>query len=120
MMNFKQAAIQQTTLSELMGEREKIDTDGVISHFPEGITIVNFDLIDLSGKTYPILIFKEDDTKFLNGGMVLKKIVDAWLEGYDGDLTACNDDLRACGGVKIRLEKSRTKSGNNITTVKVL
>lgn len=115
---FLRMAIAETTLSELMGERAKIDTDEVIAKFPNGITLTAFDIVELDGKTYPIFLFSEDESRFLNGGMILGKIVNRWLSEYGGDIEACSSDLGRCGGVKIRLERSRTKGGKNITEVK--
>ena len=118
--NFKQSAEKITTISKLMEGRTKAKTREIIDKFPDGITITGFDLVNGAKGQYPVLIFKEDDTKFFNGGLVFTKIVNEWLSAYDGDIAKCNKDLLDFGGVAVKMEIGTTKSGNNITKVTIL
>ena len=121
MKNFRDLARKATTLSELMANREKIQTNEVIKNFPDGITFNAVDLIHTSDTTYPVFTFLEDPNKFYCGGIVLSKIVDTWVKEYDGDLGMLNHDLAESGGVKVKLKESKTRDGkNNITEVEVI
>ena len=120
MGKFLEAAKKATTLSELMEGRDKITTEDILFQYNGIITVIGADLVNGTGKQgeqtqYPVIIFKEDEKKFLSGGTVLKKIVDSWLSLCDGDIEAMNKGLMEEGGVRIRLEKGKTHGGNNIT-----
>lgn len=113
-------AKKATTLSELMANRDKLQTADVIANFPNGITLNAVDIINTSDATYPIFTFEEDASKFYCGGTVLAKIVDSWLTEYSGDIETLNHDLAESGGVKVKLTESKTKTGRNVTEVTVL
>lgn len=121
MKNFRNLARKATTLSELMVNREKIKTVDVIKNFPDGITLNSVDVIKTSDAEYPVFTFVEDSTKFYCGGIVLSKIVDTWVNEYNGDLRKLNHDLAECGGVKVKLTETKTRDGkNNVTQVEVV
>lgn len=120
MKNFRDLAKKDTTLSELMENREKIQTGEVIKNFPDGITLNAVDVIKTSDAKYPVFTFLEDSNKFYCGGVVLSKIVDTWLKAYNGDLGMCNHDLAESGGVKVKLTERKTRDGKNITEVEVV
>lgn len=121
MKNFRDLARKATTLSELMENREKIQTSEVIKNFPNGITINAVDVIKTSDAEYPVFTFLEDTNRFYCGGIVLSKIVDEWVEEYKGDLGMLNHDLAESGGVKVKLKEAKTRDGkNNITEVEVI
>lgn len=122
---FAQIASKATSLSPLMKGREKLATQEVIENYPDGITIINFDVVSTSDnmgniKTYPIIQFAEDDTKFIYGGKALMDIVNAWLAHMDGDIETTVAALKADGGVKVILSQQRTRNGNNFTKVDVV
>lgn len=119
-VNFKELAVQATTLSHLMNDRVKVSTDEIISQYPDGITIEEFDSIMTSNDNYYVATFKEDDKAYLNCGTVLSKVFDNFVKAFDGDITGASDTLKAEGGIKVKLTKSRTRGGNNITTVTVV
>ena len=112
--DFRQAAIDATTLSELMTDRQKVSTDDIIKHYPDGVTITAFDFVEGKDGQYPIFLFAESPKSFFSGGVVLAKIANKWLSGFGDDLDACNAALAEHGGVKIKLESGRTKNGNSI------
>lgn len=117
---FSSIAKKTTSLSPLMNGREKISVDEIIAKYPDGITLIAFDVITTGIDTFPVFIFAEDDTKFSFGGTVLHNIIEAWLVDSDGDIELTSNELRAAGGVKMKFEKSRTKTGNNVTLVEIL
>lgn len=117
--NFKKSAEKATTISYLMEGREKVVTEDIISQFKDGVTIAKFDVVDGKDR-YPVFVFKELENAFYCGGMVLMKIVDGWLEEFGGDIDKANEELEKFGGVRVKLEMSRTKDNNNITKVTVL
>lgn len=111
--------------SQVREGRERISTEEIVSHYPDGVTIIEFDMLSKRNgaelTTFPTFAFAEDETKYFNGGTSLKKIVDEWLQHFEGDIDACNAALKAAGGCKIRLLPSiRTGNGNNFVPVEVL
>ena len=112
--DFKQAAVDATTLSELMTDRQKVSTEDIIKHYPDGVTITAFDFVEGKDGQYPIFLFAESPKSFFSGGVVLAKIANKWLAGFNDDVDACNKALAESGGCKIKLEISRTKNGNSL------
>lgn len=122
---FANLARKATTLSPIIEGKTKIPVSDIISNYPDGITLTNFDIIsgtDQNGEAtnYPVFTFAEDETKFGFGGTVLKNIVKAWLAAFDGDIESCSKALAANGGVKLKFAQGRTKSGRNVTTIDVI
>lgn len=120
MNKFAAIAKKETTLSTVMEDRTKIDTDEIVDTFEDGVTVTEVDLITLDDKTYAIGAFKEDNTKFFNGGKVFTNIVKEWVKQYNGDIGLLNHDLAECGGVKLKFRLAKTKKGNNVTLIDVL
>lgn len=119
-INFKQVAVEMSTFSELTVDRTKVDTDYVIKNHSDGITINGFDIIETKNERYPIIIFKEEPDKFFFGGMLFTQLFDAFCEQSGGTVAEVSDYMDKIGGLKVKLEKARTKSGNNITKFTVL
>lgn len=120
-INFKALAQQETTLSPLMTDRDKVDIEYVIEKFPEGVTITAFDFITMEGKTFPVINVKEDNKLFFFGGTVFTNICNVWMSAFGS--TNCEEVSKALaeqGGVKVKMEQGKTKKGNNITTVTVV
>lgn len=120
MFNFKAAALKSTTLSELMNDRVKVTTDDIINQHPNGVTIEQFDSVTAGDAQYYIATIKEDPQVYINCGTVLSKVFDAFVAGFNGDVTGASAELKNAGGIKVKLTKSRTRGGNTITTVTVL
>ena len=118
--NFKQSAQESTALSELMTDRDKLSTEELVVKYPDGVTLTAFDVIDNNKGRYSVFHIKENDKVFYCGGIVLLKIVEGWLKGFDGDIDMANAELAKMGGVKVKLELSKTKDNNNLTKVTVL
>ena len=120
MFNFRESAINSTLLSSLQNNREKITTEELIQQFPDGITVNAFDFATVQDKTFAVVTFNEDDTKYYNGGTVLSKMCVAWAAGFAGDPEAASTALAKSGGVKLKFAEAKTKNGNNVTTITVV
>lgn len=122
MADFRNMAKRQTTLSEVMTDRDKIKTEDIIEKYPDGITITAFDYIQSkkSKGKYPVFNFAEDPTVFCNGGTVLDRIFTDFVNAMDGDVKAASDELRRQGGLQVKLSKGETKNGDELTLVEVI
>lgn len=117
MMNFRESAINTTTLSDLMVDREKISTEDIMTTYPGGITVYDFDTVPAKdGTIYYIGVFREDDTKFFNGGTVFTRICDSWTHEVGGDMGTARNELKEYGGVKFKFEKRPTKDKTKTVT----
>lgn len=119
-INFKNLATEATTLSPLMNDRIKLSTDEIINQYPDGITITEFDYITMKDSQYYVATFAEDDKAYINCGQILSKVFDSFVKAFDGDITGASETLKAQGGLRVKLNKSRTRGGNSITTVTVI
>lgn len=119
-INLKQVATELSTFSELTIDRQKVDTDYIIKNHVDGITIIGFDIVETKTERYPIIVFKEEPDKFFFGGMLFTQLFDAFCEQSGGTVAEVSDYMEKIGGLKVKLEKTRTKSGNNITKFTVL
>lgn len=120
MTKFTKMAKKATTISRILENREIVSIEDIMRDYPDGITLVDFDLISLDNETFPVFAIAENPVTALYGGTILNKIVANWLGAYDGDLEQCAADLRASGGVKVILSKGKTKAGQDITLVDVI
>lgn len=120
MFNFRKTALESTMLSKLQSDREKISTHELIQQFPDGITVDAFDFATVDDKSFAVVTFKEDNTKYYNGGTVLSKMCVAWAAGFAGDPEAASTALAKAGGVKLKFTEAKTKNGNNVTTITVV
>lgn len=122
--NFTQVAKDNTVFSEVMAGREKVSMDDILKVFPEGVTVVEFDLVDQlneKGETdhYCICAIAEDEKVCFFGGMVLTKICDQWASSFPS-VKEASDTLKASGGVKMKFKRELTKNKRNVTTVEIL
>lgn len=128
MANLFTKLAQQAVANSVVREgRTKITTEEIQRNYPDGITILQFDMLTTRDKkthetiTFPCIAFEEDDTKFYNGGSALKKIVDSWLGQFEGDVEQCNKALMSVGGVKIKLlPPVRTLDNNQFVPIEVI
>ena len=120
MFNFRESALNSTLLSSLQNNRNKIYTEALIATFHDGSTGNALDLATVKDKTFAVVTFVEDDTKYYNGGTVLTKMCLAWAAGFDGDPESASIALGKSGGVKLKFAESKTKNGNNVTTITVV
>lgn len=117
--NFKKSATKNLVVSSLMQDREKISVEEIIAKYPEGITIVAFDMIHgAANGDYPVVLFAEDDSKFLmGGGKIFAGIVNDWLANFEGDSEKGSSELAEQGGCKIKFSKRRSTKSNFTYTV---
>lgn len=119
MGDFKSKAKAATASCTLMENRTKISTEELITKYPDGVTITGFDFLTGDNGKYPVCIFKENDNECFFGGSALTDICNSWAEGYES-IEQCSADLAAFGGVKIKFEKSKTKSNRNFIKCEVV
>lgn len=112
-INFKNIAQKATVLSEIMANRTKVDKQN------GEYTIVDFDIVsNPKGEAYAVCAI--NDKEFINGGFVLTRIFTDIVAEYDGDIETARADFRESGGLRIKLEKAKTKANRDITNVTVL
>ena len=121
MKNFREIASAELSLSHLATGRTKVDTQALIG---KELTIVAFDFANITDegeeKVFPIILFKEMPANYYCGGFMLSKLCSAWAAEYDGDIESASNDLGASGGVAVRFKATRTKTGNNLTTIEII
>lgn len=103
----------------LMENRTKIGTEELINKYPGGVTVTAFDFLNGDNGKYPVCVFSENDNECFFGGTSMTDICNCWMEGYD-TTEQCSTDLKAAGGVKIKFEKAKTKSGRNFIKAEVV
>ena len=120
MTKFTEMAKKETSVSRILENREKVSVEDIMHDYPTGVTIIDFDLVSLENTTFPVFAIAENPKVAFFGGTILNKIVAKWLSAYDGDLEECTADLRASGGVKVRLSKGKTKAGQRVILVDII
>ena len=120
MFNFREEAMKSTLLSVLQKDRTKISTEELVSQFPDGVTVNQFDFATIEDKVFAVVTFAEDGTRYYNGGTVLTKMCLAWAAGFNGDPESASVALMKSGGVKLKFTETKTKNGNNVTTITVV
>lgn len=120
-IDFRKIASKELSLSPLMANRTQIKTEELIG---KTVTIIGFDFAHMVDKgvekTFPVLLLEEYPDRYYNGGCLLAKMCEAWANEFDGDVEAASDNLADFGGVKVEFRTSKTRSGNNLTTINVL
>ena len=120
-INFREIASNELALSHLMSGREQIKTEELTG---TEVTVIEFDFATITDngveKTFPVLLLEEYPDRYYNGGALLNKLCIAWAAAFDGDVEQASDELKKSGGVKLRFKSTRTKSGNNLTSVEVI
>lgn len=110
---FKQLAEESLILSELHKGREKLETAS-ITGVP--LTIMAFDIVEQDDNTrYATMVFAEYPEFYYNGGTVLTKMVDAWLDEF-GDVDAAMAAYNDSEPLVIQLEESKTRDGKRSVT----
>ena len=120
MFNFRDVAEKSTLLSVLQKDRTKISTEELVKKFPDGITVNQFDIATIDNKAFAVVTFAEDNNYYYNGGTILTKMCIAWAQGFGGDTESASVALLKSGGVKLKFTETKTKSGNNVTTITVV
>lgn len=126
-MDFKKIALDATTMSELMNERDKMDTEELIKKYPNGVTIDFIDNVNMQQEDGEenvwIFVTEEQPNKFTFAGFVLAKIFNNILNEFEGDyaemIETYNSALKE-DKLRVKLERAKTKSKREITKVTVL
>lgn len=126
-MDFKKIALDTTTMSELMNERDKMDTEELIKKYPNGVTIDFIDNVNMQQEDGEenvwIFVTEEQPDKFTFAGFVLAKIFNNILSEFEGDyaemIETYNSALKE-DKLRVKLERAKTKSKREITKVTVL
>lgn len=120
MANFKAKANSATKGSKVMAGREKMTTAEIISKYPDGVTVTEFDLLNSKrGGKYAACAFSEDYSKFFCGGTIMTQICESWAEDFESCEEA-SAALKAEGGVKCKLFHGTTQKGNDIVKVEIV
>lgn len=105
--NLRNAAKEVTTFSDLMSNRQKIDTADLVG---KELTIRDFDMVnDNKGKPFIIYIMDEYENSFAFGGQVLTNMFAELIQQYG------LDDVRKEvqeNGLKVKLSTVQSKSKN--------
>lgn len=128
--NFKASAQESTLLSKIMSNRTKLETAEVLD---KELTVIGFDfapkfdqagnrIADENGEmdTFAVIVFAEHPDRYYCAGAVFSKVCKNWAAAFSGDAEAASSALSKAGGVKVRFTESRTKKGNNLTSVEIL
>lgn len=112
-INFKKIAQRETVLSEIMESRQKVEKkDGIV-------TIVDFDIVsNKDGEAYAVCAI--NDTEFINGGTILTNIFTSIVREFNGDIEQARAEYAKSEKLKVKLTKTKTKSGRDLTKVEVL
>ena len=125
MNKFASIAKNETVLSQIMEDKDKLTTDEIIARYPDGVTLIQFDIVTVTDpkkgdSTFPVFAIKEDSKVCFFGGAILCKIAIEWANSCGGDVETASNELEKCGGVKIKMTPKKTKAGNNLTSVDIL
>jgi len=124
--NFKAAAQEATSLSPVMEGKDKKKSREVAAAFPDGITIIRFDMVEISDKktgekkVRSVCNIKENEGIFFFAPTVLEKVIVSWVNGFGGDVKAASDALEAEGGCPMILRSGETREGNPLVTVTII
>lgn len=105
--NLRNAAKEVTTFSELMANRQKIDTADLVG---KELTIRDFDMVnDNKGKPFIIYIVDEYENSFAFGGQVLTNMFTELIQQYG--LEDVRKEVQE-NGLKVKLSTAQSKSKN--------
>lgn len=106
--NLRNAAKEVTTFSELMNNRQKIDTADLVG---KELTIRDFDMVnDNKGKPFIIYIMDEYENSFAFGGQVLTNMFAELIQQYG--LEDVRKEVQE-NGLKVKLSTVQSKSKNS-------
>ena len=123
MLDLRKIAQQETTLSELMIDKEKGETKDLIAR-KESVTIVDCDFVtqtkDGKSEEYWIFVTEEYPTKFFYAGCVMDRIFNATLKQAQGDYDEVRKAVRE-QTLTVKFDEKKTSDGKRtVTTVTVI
>lgn len=105
--NLRNAAKEVTTFSDLMSNRQKIDTAELVG---KELTIRDFDMVnDNKGKPFIIYIMDEYENSFAFGGQVLTNMFAELIQQYG--LEDVRKEVQE-NGLKVKLSTVQSRSKN--------
>ena len=105
--NLRNAAKKVTTFSDLMDNRQKIDTADLVG---QELTIRDFDMVnDNKGKPFIIYIMDEYENSFAFGGQVITNMFAELIQQYG--LEDVREEVQE-NGLKVKLSTVQSKSKN--------
>lgn len=122
-MNFKKYAQKVTSGSTVLQGREKIETDALITKYPDGVTIVDFDFLDSTdGGKYVVCCFAENPDEYFNGGKILTDMFSGIVAEFESLEEAREEYAKAPANerIKVKLSHARSKKGNRYTKVEIV
>lgn len=118
---FKKVAKELTTLSELMQGREKTQIDELIVAYPDGFTIIDFDITTLDNEEVGVFVTKEAPNFFCFAGLVLTNIFKSWVALFEGDIEGTRAEYAKSEPCKVRAYKKKVNNSNRtVTAIEVL
>lgn len=122
MSKFKQLAADSTQLSELYKERKKLETRDVVG---KELTISDFDMVSMMSKgkmvSFAAVTFEEMEGFVYNAGLILTKMITAWVDEYDTVEQAREAYKAETDKVKVKLTETKTKDDiRNLVAVELL
>ena len=121
MANFKALAKSTRTKNDGFFEgKNRLKLDQLVQLHPNGVTVTDFRQFNGQKGPFYLFAFQENAVDCFSGSTALNDIADAWAAEYNGDVIAASNDLHASGGVRLKLTKTTTKTGNTFFDVEVL
>lgn len=121
MANFKALAKSTRTKNDgFFQGKNRLKLDQLVQLHPNGVTVTDFRQYSGQKGPFYLFAFAENAVDCFSGSAALNDIADAWVSEYNGDVIAASNDLHASGGVRLKLIKTQTKSGNTFFDVEVL
>lgn len=119
MSKLKDLAKNAVAMNSVTTGKTKISVDTLIAIYPEGVTINAFDMVNSTNGKFPVFSFVEDTTKFFTGGKALSDMVNSWLDSYENDISAVNEELSK-EPVKVKMEKIKTQNNRTFTKIEIV
>ena len=118
MTDIRLVAIELTTLSPLMIDKEKL----ALEEIADGEQVVSLDavdLIELDGEEVCVFTTKEYPNYFSFGGVALKNLVNGIMDKTKATIDEINVELSKTP-LEMIFTRAKTKKGRDVTTIKII
>ena len=98
--------------------REKIKQEELVASYGHQLSIIEVGYVPMKDndgqglKNVPCMVVAEAPKCWCSGGIVLGKIIEEWLQLFDGSMDQLNSELKA-EPVMIKLEKQKQKNNDS-------
>lgn len=123
MANINYAAVAKATRQSNDGfftNKNRLKLEQVAQLHPHGVTVTDFRRFNGQKGPFYLFAFAENATDCFSGSTALDAIADAWVDKAGGDVIEASNGLHASGGVRMKLTKTTTKTGNTFFDVEIL